>query len=152
MQESNAKKVCKSLVERPILIWSGKLVPPLNGSCGLEVEYPDIYHFLIATPNLFTGDSLKAYKSLDVYNYYISGWVNNIHVIDLPRCLGTLLITVRVKHSQKLSATSIKPWVAVMQQGMIVCEHCTCMASPLLQPGDVSLLLKPVSKRKVNIT
>ena len=30
-----------------------------------RVEYPDIYYFLIATPSLYTGDYLKAYKSLD---------------------------------------------------------------------------------------
>ena len=35
----------------------------------LEVKYPDIYNFLIATPSFYTGDSLKAYKSLDAYNF-----------------------------------------------------------------------------------
>ena len=89
-----------------------------------KVEYPDIYNFLIATPSLYTGDSLKAYKSLDVYNYYASGWVDNIKVFTIPSCPGTYLITARVKHSQKLSATPVKPWVAVEQQGMVVCAHC----------------------------
>ena len=93
-----------------------------------EVEYPDIYNFLIATPSLYTGDSLKAYKSLDAYNYYASGWVDNVKVFTIPSCPGTYLITARVKHSQKLSATPVKPWVAVEQQGMVVCAHCTCMA------------------------
>ena len=45
-----------------------------------DVEYPDIYNFLIQTPSLYTGDSLKAYKSLDAYNFYVSGWVDNAHV------------------------------------------------------------------------
>lgn len=74
-----------------------------------EVEYPNIYNFLIATPSLFTSDSLKAYKSLDAYNYYISGWIDNIHVTNVPCCPGTHLISARVKHSQKLSTTPVKP-------------------------------------------
>ena len=93
-----------------------------------EVEYPDIYNFLIATPSLYTGDCLKAYKSLDAYNYYASGWVDNVKVFTIPSRPGTYLITARVKHSQKLSATPVKLWVAVEQQGMVVCAHCTCMA------------------------
>ena len=93
-----------------------------------EVEYPDIYNFLIATPSLYTGDSLKAYKSLDAYNYYTSGWVDNVMVFTIHCRPGTFLVTARVKHSQKLSAPPVKPWVAVEQQGMVVCAHCTCMA------------------------
>ena len=74
-----------------------------------EVEYPDIYYFLIATPSLHTGDCLKAYKSLDAYNYYASGWVDNIKIFSIPSRPGTYLITARVKHSQKLSANPVKP-------------------------------------------
>ena len=65
-----------------------------------EVEYPDIYNFLIATPSLYTGDSLKAYKSLDAYNYYASGWVDSVKVFTIPNRPGTYLITARVKHSE----------------------------------------------------
>ena len=37
-------------------------------------------------------------------------------------------MTARVKHSQKLSATPVKPWVGVEQNGTILCCHCTCLA------------------------
>ena len=90
-----------------------------------NVEYSDLYNFLIATPSLY---SLKAYKSLDAYAYYSSCWVDNIKFFAIPGRPSTFLVTARVKHSQKLSAALVKPWVAVEQKGMVVCAHCTCMA------------------------
>lgn len=34
------------------------------------VEYPDLYTYLIETPGEFTKEKLKAFKSLEAYNYY----------------------------------------------------------------------------------
>ena len=35
------------------------------------IEFGDIYSYLIDTPGQFTKEKLKAYKSLDAFNYYI---------------------------------------------------------------------------------
>ena len=40
----------------------------------------------------------------------------------------TYLVTDRVRHSQRVSATPVRTWVAVKQDGPVVCAHCTCMA------------------------
>ena len=36
-----------------------------------QVEFGQIYSYLINTPGQFTKEKLKAYKSLDAFNYYI---------------------------------------------------------------------------------
>ena len=40
----------------------------------------DVYHYLINKPGGYSGQILKAYKSLDAYRYFSSGWVQNVFV------------------------------------------------------------------------
>ena len=46
-----------------------------------DIAYVDIYNFLINTTSYCTHEQLKAYKSLDGYNFFVNGWVTNISVI-----------------------------------------------------------------------
>ena len=43
-----------------------------------ELTYPDFVNYLIHTTSAFTLNELKAYKSLESYNYFISGFVMDI--------------------------------------------------------------------------
>ena len=93
-----------------------------------HVEYPNIYNYLIQTPSVYTDESLKAYRSLDAYNFCVNGRVEHISVYSISHTPGTSVIIGHMKHSQQLSATPTTPWVGAKTEGTIVCAHCNCMA------------------------
>ena len=94
-----------------------------------NVSYADVCNYLILTPSLYTHEQLKAYKSLDGYNFNANGWVNDVNVtsVQLSRSKN-FVATALVKHSQKLTSPPLKTWVAVKQTGEVISAHCTCMA------------------------
>ena len=49
-----------------------------------DLQYPDIYNYLINYPSVFTGDALRAYKSLESYRFRNSGFVNKPLLWHLP--------------------------------------------------------------------
>ena len=92
------------------------------------MEYPGIYNYLIATPSLYTREQLRAYKSMDGYLFVANGWVDNVQVHPIPSHAAIFLVRARIRHSQRLSATPLRPWVAVEKIGSELCAHCNCIA------------------------
>ena len=51
---------------------------PLNTSASLpELEFGDVFIYLVENPSPYTAAKMKAYKSTDSYLYFHSGWVKN---------------------------------------------------------------------------
>ncbi|KAL1276487.1 hypothetical protein QQF64_036110 [Cirrhinus molitorella] len=92
-----------------------------------DLQYPDIYNYLINFPSSYSGDSLKAYKSLEGYKWTQSNFVVNIQLWSLPTKTCFVVIG-RVKHSQKLNDPPLKPWVVVRNDGVVLGAHCNCTA------------------------
>ena len=56
-----------------------------------DLQFGDIYRYFINTEGCYTKEKLKAYKSLEAYNYFYNGYVRTVYFI----CLGSLAFTGR---------------------------------------------------------
>ena len=84
-----------------------------------NVGYADLYNYLILSPG-FSHEKLKAYKSLEGYNHFVNGRVSSIKVTLVSRSWSNVnVFTALMKHSQRLSAVSLKVWVAIKHNGEI---------------------------------
>ncbi|XP_035689579.1 uncharacterized protein LOC118424879 [Branchiostoma floridae] len=91
-----------------------------------SVEYPDIVNYLVLTTSWATNNQMKAYKSMEAYNFFVSGWVDTLQMKTVSP--DKVLVAARVKHSQRNTATPLKPWFLAEENGNILLAHCDCMA------------------------
>ena len=95
--------------ELPLEAWVDDITtwPPL--------EFPDIVLYLITTPGEFTRERLKAYKSLEAYNYFASGWVGTCYIFSVYSELKA-----GVRPSQRTTDLPHRPWVGVRKKDGLV--------------------------------
>lgn len=43
-----------------------------------NIQYPDIVNYLVLQTSWATQTQMKAYKSMEAYNFFVSGWVNTL--------------------------------------------------------------------------
>ncbi|CAC5408719.1 unnamed protein product [Mytilus coruscus] len=91
-----------------------------------ELDFGQVYLYLIETPSMFSKSSMKAYKSLEAYRYVESGHVDQIKIYDVngsPFCFLKADVVGSMKIRDKL------PWVCLAKDTAdIYCAHCTCLA------------------------
>ena len=105
--ESNSSKFVDNMT-----LW-----PPL--------EYGHIFGYFVTRPDLYTQEQLLAWKQLDAYNYFQSGYVRTV----LVSAVGSIrLLKALVNPSQRSPDSAHHCWVAIKKDGTVVSGHCTCMA------------------------
>ncbi|XP_057716272.1 uncharacterized protein LOC130931462 isoform X2 [Corythoichthys intestinalis] len=53
---------------------------PLSSPSLPDICYPDIYNYLVHTKSAYSHESLKNFKSLEAYKYFVAGWVKQVLV------------------------------------------------------------------------
>ena len=110
-------------VEDPFSIDDGQWLEDL--SQWPELEFGDIYSYLIDTKATYTKEKLRAYKSLDAYNYFFNGHVRTVY--HLSRSSHDIL-KAKVNPSQRSADKNHEAWILVEHNGTVITGHCTCMA------------------------
>lgn len=109
-----------------------------------EITLLDIGNHMIHSVSPYTKRAFKAYKSMEAYSFFESGFVltlgarkiDDIRILQgkvslLNMSLSKVnfkIATIKVKHSQKMNAAPHKVWVLAKTDGEIICAHCTCIA------------------------
>ena len=79
-----------------------------------DIDFGDIYMYLISSPGKYTQQSLKAWKSLDAWAFFKAGFVGEIKVTRTPKdilvvcgqvCAFTFsMLTLQEKYNVALAA------------------------------------------------
>ena len=94
-----------------------------------NVEYGDIYMYLIDTKGAYTKDSLKACKSLEAFNYFHSGPVRTVYYYQTVSSSLYAILIAKVNPSQREPVNSHEAWVVIRKEdGTVMVGHCSCMA------------------------
>ena len=94
-----------------------------------EVEYGDIYNYLINSPGIFTQDTMKAFKSLDAYSLYHAGHVHAVLYHNIDKDSPVCALKSKVTPSMRVSESPHQAWVLIDKKtGAVSTAHCTCMA------------------------
>ena len=80
-------------------------------------QYYDIYNYLVGKSSYYTGEAMKAYKSLEGYKYFVAGWVHALQTWHIP---GKQRVLVMAKVCVYNLCTYIHNAVKV-QNAIVVC-------------------------------
>jgi len=68
-----------------------------------EIEFPDIVNYLLCSTSKFTKEQVKAYKSLQAYQYFVAGWVRSIYVGNATSDMTILIRKVCERYMKVMS-------------------------------------------------
>jgi hypothetical protein len=58
------------------------------------ITFPDISNYLVLSMSFYTTQQMKAFKSMEAYNFFVSGWVKDVGSKNLND--GSHLVYARV--------------------------------------------------------
>ena len=93
----------------------------LDPECLPLIESTDVLTFLVLETSYYTMEQFKAYKSLESYNYMVSGFITSVQ----GKSIGNNFVVVgKVRHSQRMNDDPIPIWIIANREGTVLSAHC----------------------------
>ena len=100
-----------------------------------DVTYGDIYTYLIDMPGVYTKEALKAFKSLEAYQFFVSGHVKLLWYHSVGDSMTFCFIKGKVIRSQRINDKPHDAWICLHKsEASVYCARYTCMAGLVLFP------------------
>ena len=97
-----------------------------NPSSWPDLTFGDLYTYLIETPGIYTKESLKAFKSLEAYQFVISGHVKPLCCRSVGDNIPYCFIKGKVIPSQRINDQPHNAWVCLHKKdASLHAAHCT---------------------------
>lgn len=91
-----------------------------------DLQYGDVYNYLIESKGQYTAQSLRAFKSLEAFNYFYNGHVRTVYCYQFERFA---IMKAKVNPSQKNPDEAHTAWVIIHQTtAEVKVGHCDCKA------------------------
>ena len=92
----------------------------LNSECLPPIEATDLLSYLILETSFYTKQQFKTFKSLEAYNFTVSGFITSIQgcIVSGKHVAG------KVRHSQRMNDPLISVWVITEKDGTVNSAHC----------------------------
>ncbi|XP_057651515.1 uncharacterized protein LOC130891040 isoform X2 [Diorhabda carinulata] len=104
-----------------------------------NITMMDLVNFLILSHSFYTGQQLKAYKSLQAYKQFEAGSVQELWVKQVND--EAIVVIAKVQHFQRKREKSLKIWIIILKDTSISSAHCTCMAGLSDVCNHISMVL-----------
>ena len=88
-----------------------------SSECLPPIEVSDLLSYLVLETSYYTNKQFKAFKSLEVYNQTVSGFVASVQRKEIA---GKIVVVAKVRHSQRMNDPLVNIWMIVEKDGTIM--------------------------------
>ena len=89
--------------------------------CLPPIKAMDLLSYLVLETSFYTKEQFKAYKSLEAYNFMVSGFLTSIQGCIVA---DKHVDTGKVRHSQRMNDPLISVWIVAEKDGIVRSAHC----------------------------